>query len=134
MLAILLRWIQVLLWFYSSLKNKLCVSYVTVCKLGVHFVMERLFTLKICVSSSTKIQSCISMIRILNKEDTMRWLFYLVKYGYIWSFYCDLKIEWLNSDLIRHFVLVIILRYIQVLSCFYWSQKQTLYVRYFMVC
>ena len=44
------------------------------------------------------------------------------------------KKDSLNSDLSIHFVLDILLICIQVISWFDWSTKQTLCVRYIMVC
>ena len=134
MLAILLRCILVLSWFKWWTNQALCVSHFTFCQFGVHLVAEQSFKQTLCDSSFTKIHSYISIIQPVNKADTMCLLFYCGRYGYIWSFYCDLRKTYMNSHLSRHYMLAILLRRIQVISWCDQSTKQTLCGIYFTFC
>ena len=90
-LSILLRFIQVLSGYDQSTNHTLDVIFFTFFQFGVHLVMEQWFKQTFCDSYFTKIHSCISIIRSVNKSDTVCWILYCVGYWYNWAFMCDLR-------------------------------------------
>ena len=81
------------------------------CWLWVHSVIDKWFNQTHCVSCFTRTHSIFWMIWPVERADTMCYIIYCVDCGYIRS---------LNSDLIRHTVLAVSLRFILF---FAWSDQ-----------
>ena len=117
-LDVLLRFIQVLSWFDQWINQTLCVGYSS-SSFEVHLVIEQWFKKKPCVWYFTKMHLFFFAIWPVNKADTMYEIIYWVRLDWIWS---------LNSYLIRHSVLDILLRFICFFQFFEKWINQTLCV------
>ena len=77
------------------------------CLLCVNLVIEHVFKQTICISCFTKINLCCFTTRPLEKSDIMCGIIYWYELGNIW---------YLRSDLSRHTMLAMSLRFILVVS------------------
>ena len=103
----------------TSEKSRHYVLANLLCQFGVHLVIEKWLKQTHCVIYFIKTRLGCFIIWPVEKEDTIYYLNYCVDLGNIWS---------LNSDLSRHTVLDISIRFILVASWFYQRIKQKLFV------